>query len=158
VDLDPFQLNIDGRRFLTLPHDEDREEYLVEHPEVDPKDVAILMVSIFRNKGYMDMVEIVEIDEAEDDFNVHVVLGRTALVDWLSGFSLDEERQEELNRTESVAGKFGDKYGWWPTLTVEDEPAEYQESVYMKWSLMDLEATDGVPREFLNNDGDDDGA
>lgn len=79
----PFEIKIDGRGFYTLPHDEDREEYLEENPEVDPRDVAIVMVSIFRNKGYMDMVEVVEVDEVEDDYYTHVILGRMALVDWL---------------------------------------------------------------------------
>jgi hypothetical protein len=151
MEIDPFLITIDGRKFVTFPHDEDRAEYLVEHPEIDPRDVAILMVSIFRQKGYMDMVEVVEIDEVADDFHTHVILGRTALVDWLVGFSLDEERQEELRHTESVAGKFGEKFGWYATVTLEDEPAEYQEAVYMKWSLRDLESTFGVPEDFYDD-------
>lgn len=156
--IDPFEITIDGRKFLTFPHDEDRAEHLAEHPELDPKDVAIIMVSIFRNKGYMDMVEVVEIDDVEDEYQTHVILGRMALVDWLVGFSLDEQRAEELKHTQEVAGQFNDRFGWYPTVTVEDEPAEYQENIYFRWSLQDLEATDGVPREFINNDEDSDGA
>lgn len=154
MDLDPFPITIDGRKFLTFPHDEDREEHLISHPELDPKDVAILMVSIFRNKGFMDMVEVVEIDDEHDDFTTHVILGRMALVDWLVGFSLDENRQEELKHTNDVAGQFGERFGWRPTTTINDNPAEYQESIYMRWSLRDLEATDGVPREFYEDDND----
>ena len=154
--LEPFPITIDGRNFLTFPHDEDRDAHLIEHPELDPRDVAILMVSIFRNKGYMDMVEVVEIDEAEDDFKTHVILGRMALVDWLVGFTLDQNRQEELLKTEEVAGRFGERFGWWPTVTIDDEPAEYQEEVYFKWSLRDLD--NGVPKEFFNNDHEADGA
>lgn len=156
--IDPFPITIDGRKFLTLPHDEDRAEYLVDHPEIDPRDVAILMVTIFRNKGFMDMVEVVEIDEVEDDYHTHIILGRLALVDWLVGFTLDESRQDELKRTHEVAGLFNERFGFYPSVTIEDEPAEFHEAIYFKWSLRDLEATDGVPREFLNNDHEDDGA
>jgi len=144
--LEPFPITIDGRKFFTFPHDEDRVEYLVENPMIDPKDVAILMVSIFRHKGFMDMVEVIEIDDAEDDFNTHVILGRMALVDWLVGFSMDNQRHEDLKATEDVAGKFGERFGWWPTVTIDDEPAEFQENVYIRWSLRDL--GDTVPEDF----------
>ena len=144
----PFEIKIDGREFYTFPHDEDRDEYLVENPELDPRDVAIVMVSIFRNKGYMDMVEVVEIDEVEDDYYTHVILGRMALVDWLVGFSLDEQRNKELEHTHEVAGVFSERFGWSPTVTIDDEPAEYQESAYFKWILKDLDSAEGVPDDF----------
>lgn len=150
--MDPFQIRIDERRFLTLPHDEDRAEYLTEHPEVDPRDVAIIMVTMFRNKGYMDFVEVVEIDDVEDDYSTHICLGKLTLVSWLAGFTLDEKREKELEETERIAGKFGERFGWYPTLTIEDEPAEYVEDVYMRWSLRDLENSIGVPEDFLKED------
>jgi hypothetical protein len=144
--LESFDITIDGRKFYTLPHDEDRVEYLVENPNRDPKDVAILMVSIFRNKGFMDMVELVEIDDAEDDFHTHVILGRLALVDWIVGFSLDKDRQRELKATERVAGVFGERFGWNPTVTVDDDPAEHQEELYFRWSVSKLDK--GIPEAW----------
>jgi hypothetical protein len=158
MEIDPLQVSVGERKFLAFPHDEDRAEYLVEHPEVDPRDVAIIMVTIFRNKGYMDMLEIVEIDEAEDDFSTHIVLGRLAMVDYAVGFSLDEKRQEELDETHKLCYRFGEKFGWWPSVTIEDEPSEFQEAIYMRWSLHDLEETKGVPWWFIEADNEDDGA
>ena len=144
----PYTVNLGEEKLLVFPHDEDREDFLKERPEVDPRSVGIIMLTMFREKGYMDYVEVVEIDEANDEFHTHYSFNKTDWVDWLVGFSLDKERQKELKKTEVILGEFAVKYGWSATLTVEDTPSEWQEEAYILATTKDLRNAKTIPEDW----------
>lgn len=130
MDIKPYAVQLGERTIQTFPHDEDREEYLIEHPEIDPRDVGVIMLNIFQRQGWLDYVAVTEINDAEDEYYTHNSFEKTDWVDWLAGFALEKDRRERLKEVEKILGVFAVKYGWNATITVEDEPTEWDLELY----------------------------
>lgn len=145
----PYPIKVNGERFLVFGYNEHREEYLAEHPRVNPKDIGIIAVAKFHPPydfvDYMSVAHNIDDVTGECDFiNSYNNLG---WIDYVSGFALTPERIEALGDAIVKLGVFTVKYGWGPTVIVENQPDEEVIDNFIKADTKDLNDNDYMPEE-----------
>ena len=125
--MEPYKIAKDGGEFYVFPKSDMRVEFLVEHDEVDPKDVGLIALGAFRNKNFVDYVAVAEIDDVAETETWRYVHGQLEWFDWMAGVVYhDRERSEQLRRTERELGRFAVTQGWNPDYVLDLEPSEYE--------------------------------
>lgn len=146
----PYEIKLNDEPFWVIDKPSSRLEYLVAHPEMEPRSLGLVAIGAFREDSYVDYIAIARVDDEDESERWTRVHEAYEMLDWMAGLVWrDKRRAKELLDTERNLGRFILAYGWSPDYVLEDRPSDYEMESFIAHVVMKDEV-DGelrFPRE-----------
>lgn len=117
----PFYIDLDGQQ-----------------KELTPDNCGVSMFRHAPDNDYLDYWEFD--DEADPPAERHWwVFNHREFLIWMGGVALSSEDHKMLRLANRTHGKFPEKTGWRPTVSVNDSPETWEEELFVRYVTGDID-------------------